>query len=143
MRGNKKAKPQTVAGSLGLAALGVALLIVGHILESHFKLSTAVCGTFGDTSTGCAGSSAGYTAGQVMVVIGWFGVAGGVIGGILLVLGNNAAKLPKPTSGSGSPPATPPATIPVANAMIPRRSPQSAATQLDDPDLAVDVSNDW
>jgi hypothetical protein len=88
----QKAKPQTIASSLGMIALGITLFIVGTILKSHFQTNAVLCNTFGDSSAQCTGNEGAFSFGQVLQPLGGFMFAAGVIIGVIVLIENNTKR---------------------------------------------------
>lgn len=137
----KKGRPQTVASSLGTAALGLALLIVGTAMKSHFELKAAICNTYGGPTSGCVADSTGFTIGQVMQPIGGILIGIGVIVCVLLLIsGHNTATSPSAQRAPGNlqiqPGRNASAKIPdTSNSAIPGAGPE--------PQAPVNRTYDW
>jgi len=137
----KKASPQTVASSFGMAALGLVLLIVGTVLKSHFQLNAAICNTYGGSTSHCVANGTAFTIGQVMQPIGGIMIGIGLILGVLLLISGNSSSKPtisSPTSGTRR---VRPQADPSARVIDTRNL--TAPGQAGEQQPPVDDKNDW
>ena len=137
----KKASPQTVASSFGMAALGLILLIVGTVLKSHFQLNAAICNTYGGSTSHCVANGTAFTIGQVMQPIGGIMIGIGVILGVLLLISGNSSSKPTAPSQSSATPRARTQADPSAKIIDTRKlaAPGPVAEQKP----PVDDKNDW
>ena len=137
----KKASPQTVASSFGMAALGLVLLIGGTVLKSHFQLNAAVCNTYGGSTSHCVANGTAFTIGQVMQPIGGIMMGIGLILGVLLLISGNSSSKPTISSQTSGTPRVRPQADPSAKVIDTRNL--TAPGQAGEQQPPVDDKNDW
>jgi len=106
-------KPADVLTPLGTSLMlvgGVALLIVGSLLKSHFQFNASVCNTFGGPAASCAGNEGIFTIGQIGQFIGAIVAGLGLLGLILTLV--ERSQTAKPAGGNLAPPRHPIRTTP-------------------------------
>jgi len=137
----KKGRTQNVASSLGTAALGLVLLIVGTAMKSHFELNAAICNTYGGPTSGCVADSTGFTIGQVIQPIGGILIGIGLIVCVLLLIsGNNTATSPSAQREPGSLQIRPGRN---ASVKIPDTSNSAIPGERPEPQAPVNRTTDW
>jgi len=151
----QKARPQAVASSSDMAAiggallivgtvLGVVVLIVGTVLKSHFQLHAAICNTYGGPTGHCVVNETAFSIGQLMQWVGGIMIGIGLILGVLLLVIGTSASASKPagspqTSGT---PSTRTQPDPSAKVIDTRKlsAPREVGEQRRPP---ADDKNDW
>jgi hypothetical protein len=138
----KKASPQTVASSFGMAALGVVVLIVGTVLKSHFQLNAAICNTYGGSTSHCVANGTAFTIGQVMQPVGGIMIGIGLILGVLLLVSGNSASKPTGSPQTSGTPRTRTQPDPSAKVIDTQKlsAPREVGEQRRPP---VNDKNDW
>jgi hypothetical protein len=137
----QRSRPQTIGSSLGTAALGILILIVGTILKSHFELSAAICNTYGGSTSQCVGDSTAFTVGQIMQPVGGIMIGVGlIVCVVLLISGGSSTKTARPPSVPTTPRAQPQAN---PSARIIDTGGLAGPSQPAAPKPPVSNENDW